>query len=243
MKRPLRVPVPGLAAGGRFALPREAARYVARVHRGRVGDKLLLFDAGKEAAARLVALEGDDVIVEAEAPVGAAVVATREVVLVQAIGKGDKMDAVVRDATELGATRVVPVETQRGVVKLGARAGARVERWRAIAREAARQSGRADAPAIDEPCSLSRALADVHADTRIALAPTGAARAADVLLGARSIALLVGPEGGLADDELAEAERAGWQAASLGPFVLRTETVAAAVLGAILILGEHTPPR
>ena len=231
----LRVPVAALEAGER-ELGDEAARYVARVHRAAIGDAILLVDgaARREADARVIAIEGARVRVLAEAPRASTRVARREVVLLQAIGKGDKFDAIVRDATELGATRIVPVESARTIVKLGARAGERVERWRRVAREAARQSLRGDEPTIDPPTSLDDALA-LACDAKLALAPEAARGVGTALGGRGSIAILVGPEGGLDPRELERAAAAGWVIASLGPFVLRTETVAAAVLGAIAI--------
>ena len=234
----LRVPVAALSSG-EHTLDDEPSRYVARVHRSAEGDRLVLFDgaARLEADARIVAIEEGRVRVSVDAPRAASRVARREVTLVQAIGKGDKLDAIVRDATELGVTRIVPVETARTIVRLGAKGPERAERWRRIAREAARQCLRGDVPAVDDPCPLGRALA-IDATLKLALAPGGSAAATHLraISETASIALLVGPEGGLTDDELAEAEQAGWARASLGAFVLRTETVAAAMLGAIAIL-------
>jgi 16S rRNA (uracil1498-N3)-methyltransferase len=235
----LRVPCTELAEGPRD-LPAEASRYVARVHRKTVGDTLVLVDGATEleADARIVALEDGRVHVLLGPPRPSRQVARRAIVLVQALAKGDKLDAIVRDATELGVTRIVPVETARTVVKLGARGHERVERWRRIAREAARQSLRGDEPVIDPPTELDAALA-LAADVKIVLAPTAAQPLGALLRRSGSLALLVGPEGGLDPDELARAAAHGWEGASFGPFVLRTETVAAAVLGAIAILGDE----
>jgi 16S rRNA (uracil1498-N3)-methyltransferase len=163
----------------------------------------------------------------------------------QAVGKGDKLDAVVRDATELGATRVVPVITERSVSRPPA---SRSERWRRIAVEAARQCGRGDAPIVDEPAPLADVLEhwpalEAHAgDARLCLSPSASAPIGPRLRGldARgAIALLIGPEGGLTQAEISAAARAGFADVHLGRIVLRTETVCAAVLGAILALSDE----
>ena len=164
-------------------------------------------------------------------------VAERAVTLVQCIGKGDKLDAVVRDATELGATAIWPAPSERTVA---ARSGEKVTaRLRRIAVEAARQCGRGDLPEIEEPRPLGEVLRSVTAVRRIALAPDGSARFADLAGGSESLCLVVGPEGGLSEGELRDAVACGFVIASLGPFVLRTETVAAATLGAALVLGAR----
>ena len=161
---------------------------------------------------------------------------------IQGLAKGDKCDAVVRDATELGATRVVVAATKRSVVKLDAGKGAeRQARWARVASEAARQSGRADAPAVDPPCAWAAALAGVDAGlSRFVLweratEPLGP-RLLEALSRGAGLAFACGAEGGLEDGEVEAAVGLGWEVASLGPFTLRTETVAAAVLGAVRVL-------
>lgn len=237
----LRVPVATLAAG-ELRLDERAARYVARVHRCRAGDRVLLFDGARalEAEARIARIEGDAVVCDVEPPRPCAVRAPREVVLLQGLGKGDKVDAVVRDATELGATRVVVVATERTVVRLGDRGAARLERWRRIAGEAARQCGRGDPPFVEGPVAWEAALAGVpEGACKLCFWERAVDPAGPHLLGAapdRAMALAVGPEGGLSEREVEAAERRGFAPVSLGPSVLRTETVAAAVLGALLVL-------
>lgn len=157
--------------------------------------------------------------------------------------QGDKCDAVVRDATELGATRIVVVQTERSVVRLdAARASDRRARWTRIAQEAARQCGRSDAPAIEPVAAWTEALARVEpaAAARFclwerAVAPLGPALV-DALARGGPLAFACGPEGGLEAGEVERAAAAGWTIASLGRLTLRTETVAAAVLGAVVVL-------
>ena len=243
-KGPLRVPHEGLTAGP-AALSEDAAAYVVRVHRLTPGAKLVLFDPelGLEADAELVGADKRSARVHVFEPRPATRHA-RPIALLQGVGKGDKMDAIVRDATELGAARVIPVLCERSIARPDA---ARSSRWRRIAVEAARQSGRGDAPKVSPPLSLAGALEAVTGSAGLCLDPTSTDPLGLALqrLSARSedradghtlpIALLVGPEGGLTDAELTQAQEAGFDRVTLGPIVLRTETAGAAVLGALLV--------
>ncbi|HEU4409722.1 MAG TPA: RsmE family RNA methyltransferase [Polyangiaceae bacterium] len=237
-ERPLRVPVSGLRPGA-IALPAEASHYVGVVHRLGPGEPLVLVDHGArlEAPARVVSSARGALVVEAGEPVASPRLPPFDVVLLQGLPKGDKMDSVVRDATELGVARVVPVLAARSV---GRPAPGRLERWRRVALEAARQSGRGDLPALAEPVAAERAWALAPAaGPRLVLEP-GAPPFAEALGAGRpaSVALAVGPEGGWAPSELAGAQTEGWALASLGPFVMRTETAAAAALGALWALAR-----
>jgi 16S rRNA (uracil1498-N3)-methyltransferase len=243
VKPPLRLPLEAVAPG-LHALPLEAAAYATRVHRLGLGDRILVFDPALavEADAEIVDVGRRVVAVRVGALRPASLRSVRAVTLLQGIGKGDKLDAIVRDATELGATRIVPVICERSVARPPA---GRATRWRRIAVEAARQCGRGDAPVIDVPLGFADALALVRDPPALSLCldptarePLGAALAglADP---SRSVAIAVGPEGGLTPEELAEANAAGFVRVTLGPLTLRTETVCAAVLGALLALSIH----
>jgi 16S rRNA (uracil1498-N3)-methyltransferase len=243
--RKVRAPVAGLAAGERTLDP-ASAHYLTRVLRLREGDAFVAFDPalGTEAEAEIVSAlgEGGAVVVRAGA-LRARIESRAEVTWVHGIAKGEKTDAIVRDATELGATRFVVATTERSVVKLSAdRSVARRARWERIAQEAARQSGRADAPRVDGPLAWAEAIASVDREAarfvlwEEARAPLGPPLA--LALGAgTALAFAAGPEGGLTKEEARFAEEKGWSLVSLGPLVLRTETVAAAVLGAARIFG------
>jgi 16S rRNA (uracil1498-N3)-methyltransferase len=274
---------------GRRALAKETALYVTRVHRLGEGDTFVAFDPERaiEADARIVEVGARSVAVQIDAVRPAEVVAPRAVTLVQALGKGDKLDAIVRDATELGAVRIVPVIAERSVVRPADVAG-RAQRWRRIAVEAARQCGRGDVPQIDAPVPLIEAVHALAAEARPApsstpavssssstpavassssppavspsssstsavasssaaavrpwgacLAPGGAALLGDLfraLAPAEPFTIVVGPEGGFSPQEIAACEASGLAIAGMGPLVLRTETVCAAVLGALLLL-------
>lgn len=216
-----------------------ASRYLLRVHRLAPGDHFVAFDpdAALEARGELVGRRGRRALCRLSEPEPAANVPGFDVTLLQGLGKGDRFDRVVRDATALGARRVVAVQTEHSVVELGDRADARRARWRTISVEAARQSGRGDLPVIDGPLPLADALGARGAALGLVLDPGSADSLAARLgdwSGERALLLLVGPEGGLAADELAAAVAAGFLPARFGGFVLRTETAATAVLGAVV---------
>jgi 16S rRNA (uracil1498-N3)-methyltransferase len=238
-----RAPISDLAPGER-RLEGAVARYLARVLRLRAGDRFLAFDpvSGKEAEAVAVWTDADRVSVRFGALREGAVRARRVVIWIQGLPKGNKGDAVVRDATELAATRIIVARTKRSVVRLdGPRAIERQSRWERIAREAARQCGRSDPPKVDAPCGWDDAIARVPAETarfclwERATAPLGPPLLDALAVADAPLAFACGPEGGLDDDEAEQAQANGWTMASLGPLALRTETVASAVLGAVCV--------
>lgn len=238
--RTIRVPVRELRVGD-VELDTDGARYVSRVLRLRAGSRFVAFDpeARLEGDGEVISEARDRVRVRLGPTRPARLVPTREVSLVQCVGKGDKLDAVVRDATELGATAILAAIGERSVATRSTDAG--LVRLRRIAVEAARQCGRGDVPRVEGPRPLASVLEGLQVELAIVLDPGGDERAGDLLqAGSRdgSVALVIGPEGGLTEAELGAAAAHGFHRASLGPLVLRTETVAAAALGALLILGQ-----
>jgi 16S rRNA (uracil1498-N3)-methyltransferase len=234
----LRVPLSSLEPGERL-LAKDAAHYVTRVRRLEPGMRFVAFDpeARQEADAELI--EGDrrgGVRVRIHEPRPASVLPTREVTLIQCVGKADKLDAVVRDATELDATAVLPAISARSVATRASDAA--VGRLRRIALEAARQCGRGDVPRVERPAPLADVLRAIGSELRLLLQPGAALHASSALerlTPGASVAIAIGPEGGFADDEVVLAMQAGFLPVRLGSTVLRTETVAAAMLGALLL--------
>jgi 16S rRNA (uracil1498-N3)-methyltransferase len=227
--------VTGLLAGP-LALDPGSSRYVHRVHRKGIGDPLLLIDHGARTQADgvITAVE-PSVLVDVGAPVSVQARPRLEIIVLQALGKADKVDAIARDLTEIGAARLIPIITRRTIVDLAGKEEARLARWRRVVVEAARQACRSDLLVIDGVLPLAKALVSVDADVRLVLAPNADARLADVVVPeGGSVALLVGPEGGLDPAEIKAAEAAGWQTVSTGGGVLRTETAGPAVAAALL---------
>jgi 16S rRNA (uracil1498-N3)-methyltransferase len=232
---------------GELRLTGALARYLTRVRRLRAGDAFVAFDptTSREADVEVLWAGANTVAVRAGPLREGSRRASRKLTWVQGLAKGNKCDAIVRDATELGVTRIVVASTHRSVVRLDPnRAAERQARWARIAGEAARQSGRSDVPSIDDPCPWNSAIARATVRGALgfclwehAMQPLGPALLA-ALDGVTPLAFACGPEGGLDEQEVAEASAHGWMIASLGSLALRTETVAAAVLGAVRVLSE-----
>lgn len=224
-----------LSIGKSVVVEGSAANHVVRVLRLREGDVLTLFDGhGGEYGARITGFRKDAVLVNVQEHRALERESALDLTLVQGISRGERMDWVMQKATELGVRRVMPMFTERSVVKLDERQSVRkLQHWRAIAISACEQCGRNRVPEITEPTSFFDAIrADATSGTRILLSPTGSLRARD-LPRPSAITLLIGPEGGLAENEQDAAIRAGFQPVQLGPRILRTETAAIAALAAL----------
>ena len=225
-----------LVSGKGVGLPEQAGLHLTRVLRLAPGAPLTLFDGtGGEYAGTLErdgkkfwARVGAHDPVERESPLA--------ITLLQGVARGERMDLIVQKATELGVARILPVLAERSVVKIdGAQRARKLEHWRAVAVAACEQCGRNRVPEVDEPSSLSEAFAKLAPDARLCLLAADAAQplveiAADA---SRPIALLIGPEGGLADNERKFAEANGFGAYRIGPRILRTETAGLSALAAL----------
>ena len=151
--------------------------------------------------------------------------------LVLAVFKFDRLEWAIEKATELGVASIAPVIARRTEKHLAQSAEKRVERWRRIAREAAQQSRRSQLPQIDDPQTLKQFLSvPPRNETRIVLAEAERVTMLQDCLDASDaqVQIAIGPEGGWAEDELSLFHEKGWQAASLGPRILRAETAAIA---------------
>ncbi|MDR1709338.1 MAG: 16S rRNA (uracil(1498)-N(3))-methyltransferase [Candidatus Accumulibacter sp.] len=230
-----------LAVGARVELPPGAARHVGRVLRMRAGEALTLFDGrGGEYACRVLSSLRGAVSVEALEWRGTERESPLDLTLAQGLQAGERMDLTVQKAVELGAARIVPLVTRRGVSRPeGERAKKRAAHWRAVAASACEQCGRNRVPEVAEPEDLADWLARplAGAPLRLMLDPE-AARALDALPPPASMAveLLVGAEGGFAPEEAEAARRAGFTALRLGPRILRTETAGLAALATLQCL-------
>jgi 16S rRNA (uracil1498-N3)-methyltransferase len=217
--------------------------YLARVLRLGVGDRFRGTDGGARLwDCRISRLEQDSLEAVLEEPAKATPPPHR-ITLLQGLPKGRKMDRIIRQATEAGVSRVIPLLCRNSLYRFdGERdVGNKLRRWRTIAREALQQSGAPEMPAIEEPRTLLDALEGVD----------GEAAAGQVRLvfhtqrregrslheclagGVRSVLLVIGPEGGLSDGELDVLVSRGFTPVTLGATVLRTETAAVFAVAAI----------
>lgn len=230
---------PGHVEGQRIAFDRDETRHLARVLRLRPGDVVIASDgSGQDYTVRIDTLGETaagtvlDVCVRAaESPVA--------ITLVQGVPKGDKMESIVRAATELGVARVVPVIGRRTVVSLdAARWRERARRWQRVAREATKQCGRAVIPDVESPVPITEWLRSARpSDLDLCFWEQDRRGLGAVLgrlaKGPATVQILVGPEGGLEAGEVDAARALGFSVAGLGPRVLRTETAGPAIIAVL----------
>lgn len=214
----------------------EAADHLGRVLRARVGDSVLLFSGdGNDYSAELLSIGRRVLRARVTGMRAVACEPPWPLVLAQALARGDKMDLIVQKATELGATGVVPLLTERSGVRLDpARAEKRVQHWRKIAISACEQCGRARIPTVRPIQTIDAWCATLGSDgmQRLALSPQATQRIRDLTPGPAGVVLVVGPEGGFGDHDNAELTAAGFSGITLGPRILRTETAGLAALAA-----------
>jgi 16S rRNA (uracil1498-N3)-methyltransferase len=217
-------------AGGRARLEPAEWHYLRRVLRLQPGAPLEILDG--EGGVHDASLPAEDREIDL-APRREVPPPRATVWLAFAPPRGDRADLVVEKAVELGVSRILPFHAVRSVVRLDPRRGAaRAERWRRIASAAARQSGRADVPGVDEPAPLAAALAAAPEGFRRVVFYEGGGEPLAVALdpAAPGHLAVVGPEGGFALEEVAACAAAGARVATLGPRVLRAETAAIAAV-------------
>jgi len=213
----------------------ESAHHLTRVLRVEVGQKFEISDNRRVWLAE-VGVARKNVVEFTVLEELAAGEEPAETTLYLALIKFERFEWAVEKATELGVTRVIPVQAQRSERGLEEGARKRVERWRRIAQEASEQSRRLRPPRIDAPTRLPCALADT-AEHRIWLDERPGAPAllkAFPVGNGGAVSLAVGPEGGWADDERERFGIAGWSGNSLGPSILRAETAVCAALAVVL---------
>ena len=211
--------------GGDVVLPEGAARHVARVLRMSEGAPLTLFDGqGQQASAVLIEAGRKRVVARIEAVEAGRGESPLPVHLGQAISKGDRMDYAIQKAVELGVAAITPLYTEHGDVRLkDDREAKKLAHWQAVAASACEQCGRATVPPVHSPVTLIDWFAERDEALRLVLHPA-TDRALERETVPSSVALLIGPEGGLSHTEIDAALASGFSLLSLGPRILRTET-------------------
>jgi 16S rRNA (uracil1498-N3)-methyltransferase len=234
--------VDALPAGDHAVLDGPEGRHAATVKRLRPGEAVQLSDGRGGVAHAVVVTAGRDTVELSVVGRVASDPPSPRVLVAQALVKGDRGELAVETATEAGVDAILPWRAARSVARWeeGPRGEKALARWRSTVREAAKQARRPWFPDVEEPvttAALARRVADV--DLALVLHEAGTEPLADLgprLRVARDVLLVVGPEGGVSDEELAALTAAGARPVRLGPEVLRASTAAAVALGALGVL-------
>lgn len=230
-------------SGDHARLEGPEAHHLLHVMRGKAGDEVVLFDgSGAEFNARIESTSRSAVelavlsrtVIDRECP--------REIVIGVALPRGDRQKFLVEKLTELGAHRLVPLETVRGVAQPQPSA---LERLRRSVIEASKQCGRNRQMTIDTPQSVGTFASSAPLSSQRWFAHPGGGSLANEIRSnfqhaseSQSLWIAVGPEGGFSDEEVAQALGAGWKPISLGSRILRVETAATALVAAAALLAE-----
>lgn len=234
---------PDQIQGTRAVIRGGDVNHIKNVLRMKPGDELALSNGtdGKEYRVGIVSFGEDEIECELRFIKEDAIELPCQVYLFQGLPKGDKMELIIQKAVELGACQVVPVAMARSVVKLDEKkAAAKVKRWQAISEAAAKQSKRGIVPDVPKVMTYREALSYAK-DMEVKLLPyelaEGMERTKQLIDGispGQRIAILIGPEGGFAPEEVALAQQAGFETVTLGKRILRTETAGMALLSILM---------
>lgn len=216
----------------------EDVNHITRVLRYQIGDEILCCDGmGNDYVAQITSFDKKEVICEIISQKKADTEPELKVILIQGVPKAAKMDYIIQKTTELGISEIYPCEMTRCVSKIeGIK---KIERWQKIATEAAKQSGRGIVPKIHEPINILEAV-NVLKSVDVAFVPyeceeTNTLR--PILTKAenpKTVAFIIGPEGGFDKSEINEIIQNGIHTVSLGKRILRTETAGEAVLSMVM---------
>lgn len=224
-----------LQAGSELSLPADAAHHLAVVLRVKADQPVILLNnTGVEAQAFILRADKKQVQVRVESVAQVERESPLKLHLAIGVSRGERMDFVLQKSTELGVQAITPLFCERTEVKLPEeRLQKKMEQWQKIIIGACEQSGRTRLPLLNAPASLECCLAADSSEQRFVLHHRSDSTLTQHEEKPRSVLLLIGPEGGLSDHEIQQAQQAGCAALTLGPRVLRTET---APLAAISVL-------
>lgn len=226
-----------LSPGAFVTLSDQAAAHLTRVLRLQTGDRVTLFNGdGHEYDAQLDSVGKQSVHVRITGQRQVDTSSPLHLTLAQSVARGDKMDWIVQKAIELGVACIVPLLSERTEVKLaGERAQRRLAHWQGIVVGACEQSGRTRLPTLEPIQSLEHWLAGLapSGGLRLVLSPGSRIRLRDLRPLENGVTVAIGPEGGYSDRDLDRFRQCGFEALSLGPRILRTETAGVAVLAAL----------
>ena len=215
----------------------EDVKHISRVLRLRAGDCVQLCDGnGRECDAVVLSIEADAVTFETNEWRPAKSEPQTKVTLFQCLPKAGKMETIIQKCVELGAEAFTPVQSERCVVVLKPPYRDRIARWQRVAEEAAKQSRRGVIPKVHDPIALEKLAFDGFDTVLVAYENEQTVSLKTALSGTspRRVAIVIGPEGGFSEAEIAVLCEKGARSVSLGPRILRTETAGMAMLAQIL---------
>ncbi len=226
-----------LTTGESIELDSSASHHLTRVLRLKTSDNIILFNGeggeytaqlhveNRKAFANIIEFQN----ISTESPL--------DITLLQGISKGERMDLAIQKAVELGVNKIVPVFCQRSVVNLkNDRAEKKHQHWQGIVINACEQSGRTILPTLQPSAKFADCVSSEIEGYKLSLAPTATQHLNTITITGNKITLLIGPEGGLTEEEIIFAASKGFNGITLGPRILRTETAALACIAALQTL-------
>jgi 16S rRNA (uracil1498-N3)-methyltransferase len=226
-----------IETGAIIRLTTGASHHLVRVLRHRRGANIRVFNGrGGEYLACMLDENTKHTELRIDAFIDIDTESSLQLTLLQGICRVDRMDMIVQKAVEFGVRRIVPVLCQRGSRLNSSGMAKKHERWRQIAISACEQSARTAVPKIAEVVHLQNAVAASSSQLKLLLDPATGDGLKQLGNNASSISILIGPEGGLAPDEIQAARDAGFQSLRFGPRVLRTETAGIAAISSCQLL-------
>ena len=221
-----------LSLGEEFTLSKNSSRHLVLVLRMKVGQSAILFNGGGgEYIGRLTNASKTNSTVLINGFSAVEKESNLKIHLAIGVSKGDRMDWIIQKATELGVTEISPIFTGRTEVKLsGSRLDKKLSHWQQIAISACEQSQRNRVPSINPILSFDAWLELKHNGLKLLMNHLGDLGLSEISPKDQHIVLLVGPEGGLSENEICVAEASGYTSVSMGPRILRTETAPVAAL-------------
>lgn len=233
-------------AGDRIEITGDDVNHMKNVLRMKIGEQVTVSDGcDREYLCHIEEIFDDHIELKIEDIFGVTNELPSEIVLFQGLPKGDKMELIIQKAVELGAARVVPVMTNRTIVKWDAKkAKKKIERYNTIAKTAAKQAKRSVIPVVEEVVSFRQAC-EMASELSANLIPYENAKGMNAsrkaiadIKGKQSIGIFIGPEGGFEKKEVEQAVAVGAIPITLGKRILRTETAGMAVLSILMFLLE-----
>ncbi len=220
-----------LVLNSRLDLDSQASTHLVKVLRLKEGAELRLFNGdGCEYLAHITVAGKKNAQVEIRDVLSTEANVSFPIHLGQVVSKGDRMDFTIQKATELGITDITPLWSERCDVRLkGERLEKKMEHWKKVAISACEQSGRNQLPTIHPAMNYHDWACSVESEIKLVLHTRDQKPLAEIKAPA-SVALLVGPEGGITDEEVELCLQQGFTGLTLGPRILRTETAALAAL-------------